>query len=241
MIKRHDKTAIVYKGQSYTYTQLLQYAACYADYFSQKKDLQKVLIFAENCPEYFFAFYGAMRCGAVAVPVDAHSTANELAYILADCTPDFIFISPEKRELVEKASTQAKSSGKIITAGDIDISTVHTIEATEIPAGLDEQTAFITYTSGTTGSPKGVMISYRNIVFMVHAVSEDVPIFTSTRNVMVLLPLHHILPLMGTLIAPIRVGSTVYITEGLNADSILKTLNEGKIALIIGVPRLYET
>ncbi|MCL2132462.1 MAG: AMP-binding protein, partial [Lentimicrobiaceae bacterium] len=241
MIKRHDKTAIVYKGQSYTYTQFLQYASCYGDYFSQKKDLQKVLIFAENCPEYFFAFYGAMRCGAVAVPVDANSTANELAYILSDCTPDFIFISPEKRELVEKACTQAKFAGKIITANDIDISAVHTIEATEIPAGLDEQTAFITYTSGTTGSPKGVMISYRNIVFMVNAVSADVPIFTPTRNVMVLLPLHHILPLMGTLVAPMSLGATVYITEGLNADSILKTLNEGKIALIIGVPRLYET
>jgi long-chain acyl-CoA synthetase len=58
---------------------------------------------------------------------------------------------------------------------------------------------------------------------------------------MVLLPLHHILPLMGTIIIPMKVGTTVYITEGLSAESILKTLNEGKIAIIIGVPRLYET
>ena len=241
MIEKHDKTAIVYKGIAYSFTQLLQYSSCYASFFSQKKGVEKVLIFAENCPEYFFAFYGALRCDAIAVPVDVSSTANELAYILADCNPDFIFISPEKRELVEKAFAQAKITGRIITAADIDTSMVETVEVTEIPDGPDEKTILIIYTSGTTGSPKGVMLSYRNILFMIHAVSEDVPIFSRERNVMVLLPLHHILPLMGTMVCPMKLGTTVYIAEGLNAESILKTLGEGQIALIIGVPRLYET
>ena len=241
MIKRHNKTAIVYKGVSYTYTQLLQYTACYAAYFSQKANLQKVMIFAENCPEYFFAFYGALRCNAIAVPVDVNSTASELAHIIADCNPDFIFISPEKKELVEKAASQAKFSGNIINASNIDTSEVNSLEAEEIPVGLDDTTAIIVYTSGTTGSPKGVMISYKNITFIVNAVSVDAPIYTEGRNVMVLLPLHHILPLMGSMVAPMKLGATIYITEGLNAESILKTLNDGKIAIIIGVPRLYET
>ena len=241
MIKKHDKTAIVYKGQSYSYTQLLQYTSCYAAYFSQKKDLQKVLIFAENCPEYFFAFYGAIRCDSIAVPVDVNSTANELAYIVADCTPDFIFISPEKRELVEKACMQSNFTGQIISAEDIDTTAVDTIEATDIEASPNEKTALLIYTSGTTGSPKGVMLSYKNVFFMMNAVSKDVPIYTPERNVMVLLPLHHSFPLLGTMMIPMYAGTTVYIAEGLNADSIIKTLNEGKIAIIIGVPRLYET
>jgi long-chain acyl-CoA synthetase len=241
MIKKNDKTAIVYKGISYSYTRLLQYSSCYASYFSQKEELQKVMIFADNCPEYFFAFYGALRCGAIVIPVDVSSSISELAYILADSNPDFIFTSLEKREMVEKVRTQAGITGHIITAGDIHISAVDTVEVTEIPDGPDEKIMLIIYTSGTTGSPKGVMLSYRNILFMVHAVSEDVPIFSRERNVMVLLPLHHILPIMGTLVCPMKLGATVYIAEGLNADSILKTLNEGKIALIVGVPRLYET
>jgi len=241
MVQKNAKTAIVYKGVSYSYTQLLQYASCYASYFSQNVDVQKVMIFAENCPEYFFAFYGAIKCDAIVVPVDVSSTANELAYILADCNPDFIFISPEKRELVEKAGSQAKITGKIISASDIDTSAVDTVEATEIPDGPDEKTILIIYTSGTTGSPKGVMLSYRNVLFMIKAVTEDIPIWSHDRNVMVLLPLHHILPLLGTLVGPVKIGATVYIAEGLNADSILKTLSEGKIALIVGVPRLYET
>ena len=241
MIIKHDKTAIVYKGQSYSYAQLLQYSACYAKFFSQKENLQKVLIFSENCPEYFFTFYGVVRCGGIVVPVDVTSTASELSYIIADCKPDFIFISSGKRELVEKACTQAEFTGKVVCASDIDVSEVDTFEATDIVVPPDEKTVLIIYTSGTTGSPKGVMLSYKNIYFMVHAVSEDVKIFAAERNVMVLLPLHHVLPLMGTLVAPMYVGTTVYIAEGLNAESILQTLNEGKIAIIIGVPRLYET
>jgi len=241
MVKQLEKTAIVYKGTTFSYTQLLQYSSCYASYFAQKEGVEKVLIFSENCPEYFFAFYGALRCQAIVVPVDVSSTANELAYILADCNPDYIFISPEKRELVEKAHKQAKITGKIISAADIDTSAVEQIEATEISDGPEDKTILIIYTSGTTGSPKGVMLSFKNILFMIDAVSVGVPIFSHDRNVMVLLPLHHILPLMGTLVVPMFLGSTVYIAEGLNADSILKTLSEGRIALIVGVPRLYET
>jgi len=242
MIRNHNKIAIVYKDLSYSYAQLLQYAACYGKYFSQKENLQKVLIFAENCPEYYFAFYGTVRSQAVVIPVDVHSTASELAYILADCQPDFIFISPEKRELVEKARQQAKSDTKIVSADDIDISQADKTEATEIVVSEDdERTAVIIYTSGTTGSPKGVMLSYKNLFFMINAVSKDFPIYLPERNVMVLLPLHHSFPLLGTMIMPMKVGCSVYITEGLNAESILKTLNEGKIGLIIGVPRLYET
>ena len=241
MVQKNAKTAIVYKGVSYSYTQLLQYASCYATYFSQTENLQKVMIFAENCPEYFFALYGAMKCKAIVVPVDVSSTANELAYMLADCNPDYIFISPEKRELVEKARSQANVTGRTVCAADIDTSAVDTVEATDIPDGRPDETILIIYTSGTTGSPKGVMLSYGNVLFMIKAVTEDIPVWSHDRNVMVLLPVHHILPLLGTLIGPLKIGATVYIAEGLNAESIMKTLNEGKIALIVGVPRLYET
>jgi long-chain acyl-CoA synthetase len=199
------------------------------------------MIFAENGPEYFFAFYGTIRCNAVVIPVDVNSTASEVAYIVADCKPDIIFISPEKKELVETACAQAKFATNIVSSNDIDISAVNTIEATELIVAQDDRTALLIYTSGTTGSPKGVMLSYKNVFFMINAVSKDVPIYTTDRNVMVLLPLHHSFPLLGTLVIPMQVGTTVYIAEGLNAESILKTLNDGKIAIIVGVPRLYET
>ena len=108
------------------------------------------------------------------------------------------------------------------------------------PIKDERQLLAIIYTSGTTGTPKGVMLSYQNILYNIRAVSEDVPIYKPDINMMVLLPLHHSFPFIGTLLAPMYVGATVYIAEGLNAESIMKTLKEGKIGFIVGVPKLYE-
>ena len=242
MVKKHDKIAVVYKQQTYSYSRLLQYTACYADFFSEGKNPEKVLIYAENSPEWFFAFYGTLRCNAVSVPVDVQSTRKELAYIIDDCRPDIIFVSENKLEITQLACEGIDGfQGKIVTAKDIDTNGVEAREVTEIAIENDDQTLLLIYTSGTTGSPKGVMLSYKNVIFEVNAVSKDVPIFKYDSNVMVLLPLHHSFPLQGTMIMPMYVGATVYIAEGLAADSILSTLNEGKISLIIGVPRLYDT
>ncbi|MDR2409985.1 MAG: AMP-binding protein [Bacteroidales bacterium] len=242
MIRKHDKIAIVYKRQTYSYYQLLQYSSCYGECFSKREHPKKILIYAENSPEWFFAFYGALRCNAIVVPVDVQSTQKELSYIVADCQPDILFVSDNKLEIAQQACQAVIGfDGKILTHRDIDISCADTMEVTEIKVKDENETALIIYTSGTTGSPKGVMLSYRNIIFVANAVSKVVPIFSKESNVMVLLPLHHSFPLMGTLFIPMYMGSTVYIAEGLSSDSILDTLNEGKISIIIGVPRLYET
>ena len=242
MVKNHEKAAIVYKQQTYSYSQLLQYSTCFANFFRSEKNPEKILIYAENSPEWFFTFYGTLRCNAVSVPVDVQSSRKELAYIIDDCRPDIIFVSENKLEATKLACEAIENfQGKIVTAKDIDTKNVNNIEVTEINIDNDDQTLLLIYTSGTTGSPKGVMLSHRNVVFQVNAVSKDVPIFQFDSNVMVLLPLHHSFPLLGTMIMPMYVGSTVYIAEGLAAESILTTLNEGKISLIIGVPRLYDT
>ena len=242
MVQLHDKTAIVYKDQAYSYRQLLQYSSCYAKYFNKEKQPEKILIFAENSPEWAFAFYGALSCNAIVVPVDVQSTQKEVAYIVDDCRPDIIFVSQSKLEFTEQiCQLVGDFQGKIITAADIDITEVELLEPVEISITNEEQTILLIYTSGTTGSPKGVMLSYKNVMAVADAVYKGVPIYHKDRNVMILLPLHHSFPLQGSLIIPMYAGSTVYIAEGLNAESILDTLNKGKIAIIIGVPRLYDT
>ncbi|MDR0364683.1 MAG: AMP-binding protein [Bacteroidales bacterium] len=242
MIKNYNKTAIVFKNSSYSYRQVLQYTRCYADFFSSKNKPEKILIYADNSPEWVFAFYGALRCEAIAIPVDIQSTQKELAYIVSDCRPDIIFTSIEKLAFVDKICDQVDDfQGKIVTSRDINTDDIDKIPVTEIPILEDDKTMVIIYTSGTTGSPKGVMQSYRNIIFVANAVSEEFPIFKRESNVMVLLPLHHSFPLMGTMIIPFYKGSTIYFAENLSSESILQTLKDGKISLIIGVPRLYDT
>jgi long-chain acyl-CoA synthetase len=240
MIKNRQKIAIVFKGKQINYSELLQNIECYAQAYKKNPVYQKVLIFSENSIEWIYALYGTLKIGAIAIPLDAQSTLNELTYILNDCQPDIIFVSPSKRELVETALRDFEKPVTLLTPQDIDLNESRNLPVEDFIPTDRYKTAFIIYTSGTTGSSKGVMLSYENIYFNMDAVSKVIPIYTGPRNTMILLPLHHIFPLVGSLMAPFYTGGTIYMAENLSPDSILKTLNEGKINLIIGVPRLYS-
>ena len=96
MLKERNKIAINYKDKQYTYKEVLQISQIYANRFLTDCSPSKVLIFAENSPEWCFALYGSLRCEAVVVPVDVQSTKNEVEYIINDCTPDIIFTTDNK-------------------------------------------------------------------------------------------------------------------------------------------------
>ena len=237
LISKKDKLAITFKDDKYTYEQLLRYSQLYADKFSLECKPEKILICAQNSPEWCFAFYGAMRCKSIAVPLDAQSTKKEIEYVINDCRPDIVFISDDKKEMFADMNLQG---ALLMTKDDVVLSDDKNIPATDIPLGNLEDVMLINYTSGTTGNPKGVMLTYKNVMFNIDSVSKQVPIFQEDSNVMVLLPLHHILPLLGSLVAPLYMGGTLHIAEAMNAESIIKTLNAGKVSIIIGVPRLYD-
>ncbi|MDR3252817.1 MAG: AMP-binding protein [Tannerella sp.] len=242
MIQAHDKTALVYRGREFSYSQLLQYSLYYANCFGSIGSGSKLLIFADNSPQWVFAFYAAMRLGVVVVPVDIQSTVKELAYILRDCEPEMIFCTEAKKTLVRNAIDSVEGCKcATVTEPPIDLAVLEALPVTEIHISDPERLIVIVYTSGTTGTHKGVMLNYKNIHYNIYAVTHDVPIFRKECNVMVLLPLTHILPLLGTVMIPLYAGNTIYIAEGLSGDAILKVLNEGKINIIIGVPRLYDT
>ena len=237
LISKKDKLAITFKDDKYTYEQLLRYSQIYADKFSLEYKPEKILICAQNSPEWCFAFYGAMRCKSIVVPLDAQSTKKEIEYVINDCRPDIVFISDDKKEMFADMNLQG---ARLMTKDDVLLSDDKNILATDIPLGNLEDVMLINYTSGTTGNPKGVMLTYKNVMFNIDSVSKQVPIFQEDSNVMVLLPLHHILPLLGSLVAPLYMGGTLHIAEAMNAESIIKTLNAGKVSIIIGVPRLYD-
>ena len=237
LISKKDKFAITFKDDKYTYEQLLRYSQLYADKFSLECKPEKILICAQNSPEWCFAFYGAMRCKSIVVPLDAQSTKKEIEYVINDCRPDIVFISDDKKDMFADMNLQG---ALLMTKDDVTLSDDDNIPATDIPLGNLEDVMLINYTSGTTGNPKGVMLTYKNVMFNIDSVSKQVPIFQEDSNVMVLLPLHHILPLLGSLVAPLYMGGTLHIAEAMNAESIIKTLNAGKVSIIIGVPRLYD-
>ena len=242
MLINRNKTALVYKDKSYTYSELLQYSHIYSESFLKtNNNYEKAVIFLENCPEYVFAIYGNYKNKTITVPIDVSSTAKEFSYIIDDCRPEIILTTEEKKAFILDSIHNIEGyNPSILTTDDIDISKVGSAPIVDIPFGEEEKTSLIIYTSGTTGSPKGVMISNKNLWYNIDAVSNQIPIYKYESNVIALLPLHHVFPFVGCILIPFYIGSTVYMAENIAPDTIIRVLNEGKITTMLGVPRLYD-
>jgi len=201
---------------------------------------ERVVIFAENRPEWMYALYASWHIGAAAVPIDHKSNAEDTAYILSDCRPQVIVCSEDTRSVLKKAMEIADHDVPVIFMEDVE----EAVSSNERPCseeGDPDDVALIIYTSGTTGSPKGVMLTFANVIANARGVYEDVPIYTNTDRILVLLPLHHIFPLLGTVVIAMYSGSTAVFSPSLLPADIMKTLQTNKITMIIGVPRLYES
>ncbi len=246
LVQNHDKEAIFIGDRSITYTNLLQYSQLYANYYtaSYPTKVERVMLVSKNTPEAIIALYATFRIGAITIPVDVQSTPKELTYMINDSRPQLIYAMEENREAVEECVAQvgdAEYTPHIFTCDDIDATGVEELEPTTIMPGAADDVMTIIYTSGTTGSPKGVMLTYANLWYNVDAVANFANIFNSESRVLLLLPIHHILPYAGAILAPLYKGGQVYIVETLTPESILSTLQRGKVTIMIGVPRLYET
>ena len=239
MLKNHgQKLAIQYGTQAITYDQFFAGLTKFSKQISLAAGSHAV-IFAENSPAWALAFYAIWQKSGVVIPVDFMSSTADVAYILKDSSPEVIFCSETGAKLMREAIYLADIQTKLIILPQQFETESLTDEVGEMPEYQPDDTAVIIYTSGTTGSPKGVMLTYRNLRQNVDAVSKEIKIYHPDSRVMVLLPLHHIFPLAGTLIIPLSLGATIAISPSLKTEDILKTLQDNKITIIIGVPRLY--
>ncbi|MBK9290038.1 MAG: AMP-binding protein [Bacteroidetes bacterium] len=239
MLKNHGAaTAIRFRSQAISYAQMLGRIAQYASSCPLDRGAH-ALIISENRPEYIYAFYAIWQQQGVAIPVDYLSTAPELAYIVGDSRPALIYCSAKTKALVEEALALSGHIVRVAVLDELEGQLAPETGPAAMPGVDATQPAVIIYTSGTTGSPKGVVLSYQNLLQNVRAVSEHIPIYHSGSRVLVLLPLHHIFPLMGTMICPLHVGATLAISPSMLSDDIMATLQENKVTIIIGVPRLY--
>lgn len=236
-----EKTALKWKDQEVSYPELHQKVQQYSQLFP--KETKRVLIFSENRLEWVYSFYASWHNCCTVVPVDYLSTIEEVSYIVEDSAPEVFFCSRKREPILRELARSLEYKPKILVFEDIGESRPVQTEplAPEDSDSIDlNATSLIIYTSGTTGTPKGVMLSNENILANIDAVSHGVPIFSINERVMLLLPLHHIFPLLGSMVAPLYVGATVAICPSLQSEDIIKTLQENRITILIGVPRLYK-
>jgi long-chain acyl-CoA synthetase len=148
----------------------------------------RVAIFMKNVPEYLVVFYGIWIAGAAVVPINAKLHGREAAYIVKDCAADVVFATSD---LVEPLSASGVDAGII----DVQAPAFEAIRAHPALDAIVERApadlAWLFYTSGTTGKPKGVMITHRMLTVMSLCYEADVDQVTGADSTIYAAPMSH--------------------------------------------------
>ena len=238
-----DRIAIMSSSGDVTYKEMLQHVSVFGNH-TKELNPKKTIIFSENRIGWIYAFFSVWQNRGIAVPVDATATVSDLEYIVKDCTPECMWVSEACEKVAREVVSHLDFDVKILIINDIEKETVN---GSEIVVSTLDQTSYedsaialIIYTSGTTGSPKGVMLTYRNLWANKAGVCDEVNVFNGKRRTLMLLPVHHVLPLMGTVIIPILQGDGIIICETLQGPDIMEALCRGQVGIFVGVPRLWQ-
>lgn len=218
---------------SVTYGELAESVRLYRNYlFSlgiSKGD--RVGLYSSNRPEFLYVYLSVVSLGAVIIPINSSLVDREVDYILKDAeaallvtdTPMEVSIpSMELRELDDKARTEPAQ------------------EAPDFPTDLteDDICAFV-YTSGTTGSPKGAMLSHKNLVCNVEQFTQRIP-FTSEDKVLCVLPMFHCYGLTVVVNASLYYHATMVMPGSKNPSEIIHSIVTHKVTIAVMVPPMYN-
>ncbi len=228
------KTALVRGDQSISYRELIENVSSFATLVDILPS-EKVLICSENRPEWVYALYGAWQRGGIVVPVDFMSSADEILYILKETEPAVVFCSQQTERSVKEALQRSGIEPLLYNFDTLILPKPH---GKSMSRSLKE-TALILYTSGTTGQPKGVMLSFKNLLSNIRAI-EKVGVAGREDKTLALLPFHHSYPLMVTLLVPLYLGATIVFLEKLSSEDLLRVMKKEGITILVGVPRLYQ-
>src|SRR5512134_2226020 len=208
-----------------------------------------VAVCAANRPEWIIACFAIWRAGAIVVPLDTQMSDEALRHVLGDAEVLLIFtqaseverfhaLAPEKSRLVLIHGEREDLPEWRELCADRDGSPSRLPQAQRPQVQLDD-IACIFYTSGTTGPPKGVPLTHRNIVFQIEALDKAEIVGPGDR-VLVPLPLHHVYPFVVGMLVPLALGLPVLLPRALIGPHIVEATSTGGATVMIGVPRLYR-
>lgn len=216
-----------------------------------------VALFAGNGIEAVLARLALIRISAVAVPVDADSDGARLRAILADSNavllftetsrlaraaeamaglapePALVLLDPPGTGAGEKANGErARESLQALI--DEGLQLPDPVWPVSLPGAVTARF----YTSGTTGTPKAVPLSHRNILTNLKVLSA-LGLAGPDDRILLPLPLHHAFPFIVGLLLPLMSGATVVFPGGVTGPQLMAALRDGDVTVLVGVPRLY--
>lgn len=193
----------------------------------------RVVVRLPNGAPFCVAVLGALRAGAVAVPVGAISVPRELAIVFDDCTPRVV-VAPDGDDDV--AATAPEAGAAVLAPPDLDARA-----ATGPAVGGGEDLALLVYTSGTTGRPRGVCLSHRALLAnRAQTAALRPPPVTSVDRVLLALPLFHVFGLAAGFLQVCWAGATVVLTESFEPAHTAEVIARRRVSAVAGVPSMYR-
>jgi long-chain acyl-CoA synthetase len=236
------------RKEQYTFEDVRELTLRAAGFLASKgiKQSDRVILFSHNMPEWGLTYFGILKAGATAVPVDPASSVDEIVNFAKAGEVSAIVISP--RLAMENPDLQGK-----IAEGGVDLKVWTFDEMFEMPDEVEESkrlallppkvignaVASLIFTSGTTGKPKAVMLSHKNFTNMISMLSSvlDMDI---TDGVLSVLPMHHTFEFSAGFLTPFSNGTQITYLDDLTAEELTRAIEKGHVTGMVGVPALWE-
>ena len=197
----------------------------------------KVVLSGKNSPEWAVSYLAVLTAGGIVVPIDYMMSEKEIEILAEFSESRFLIIDEEKydsvmqgKDLVRYSLSPKKDNYVYDAAGS-------PLES-PVPLSVDD-TAAILYTSGTTGTPKGVMLSHSNFVNDSLLAQGNLIVY-HTDVFYALLPLHHSYTMLAVFIVSITSGAEIVFAAKLVVKQILSDLKTAKVTMFLGVPMLFN-
>ncbi len=236
------------KKEQYTFEDVRELTLRAGGFFADKgiKPGDRVILFSHNMPEWGIAYFGILKAGATAVPIDPASTTDEIISFAKAGDVSAIILSPrlanEKPELTDRLS-EAGLDVKLWEFGEVFEMPDEVEESKRLallpPKVLGNAVASLIFTSGTTGKPKAVMLSHKNFTNMISMLSSvlDMDI---TDGVLSVLPMHHTFEFSAGFLTPFCNGTQITYLDELTAEELSRAIEKGHVTGMVGVPALWE-
>ncbi|MGZ4104152.1 MAG: long-chain-fatty-acid--CoA ligase [Actinomycetota bacterium] len=244
-----DKAALIFQDRPITYAELDRTidaaAAGIAALGIRKGDRVGVLI--HNIPHFIYAYLGIVRAGGVMVPLNTMYVADEVSYILADAEARAVIVAEPFLGAVDGLrETLPMLEHVVVVGGGTPIGTMawdQMIGRGEPIRGVeldDADLACLPYTSGTTGKPKGAMLTHANLMANLEQMNA-VPLLAEAESdiVLLVLPMFHIYALNVSLGLTFRVGATAVLQERFDPVASLDAIERHHVTVIFGAPPMF--
>lgn len=252
-----EQTALIYNHEHVTYREMIsnidRLAAAYTAMGLKKGD--RIALLTPNCPAYVYSYYGAMRQGLIVVQINPLLTARELNFIVRDTRARALIVVDAMFPLIEEAMLEQHIENLIIAplTGEKIAADVHyfneILQQTrpsppDVPINPEEDLAVLQYTSGTTGFPKGAMLTHANLVANAEMTKEVLrewkEHFSDEETLcLALMPFFDTYGLTCCLNAGLTIPSGQILVPFMDIDLVLELIQQYKPAIFPGVPDLY--